>query len=204
MEGDLAERVDVVVTISDVEAEWFRQRGARTVHVHDPFPERCEASDWTSPIDATPSSWPAGSLEPRAPTATGSGGSPMRCWSEPSWVGRRGARHRVEPARRAGSSGRRTTSASSARSTPSNQPSTRRRSAVVPIRYGAGVKIKAIDVLSRGVPVVATTIGAEGIPAPWRAGMLIEDDPARFAAALASVLGDEVLVLRSLRDPLVA
>ncbi len=65
------------------------------------------------------------------------------------------------------------------------------RVAVVPIRFGAGVKIKTVDALSRGLPVVTTTLGAEGIEASWRGAMRIEDDPAPFARALIEVSTEE-------------
>jgi GT2 family glycosyltransferase/glycosyltransferase involved in cell wall biosynthesis len=203
MEGDLASQVDAVVTISEVEADWFRDRGAHTVHVHDPFPERCEAggADFASRRDALfVAGWLPGAQSPNGdglrwladevlePALGGTDAAVLVTGSSPpdELVARASEHLRflgeidaIESALDAA------------------------RVAVVPIRYGAGVKIKAIDALSRGVPVVATTIGAEGIPAPWRAGMLIEDEPGRFAAALASVLGDEA-VWRSLREPLVA
>jgi glycosyltransferase involved in cell wall biosynthesis len=35
--------------------------------------------------------------------------------------------------------------------------------ALVPYRFGGGVKIKAIEAMARGCPVVATTVGAEGL-----------------------------------------
>ena len=37
---------------------------------------------------------------------------------------------------------------------------------VAPLRSGAGVKFKTIDAMLRGVPTVATSVGAEGIDAP--------------------------------------
>ena len=36
--------------------------------------------------------------------------------------------------------------------------------AVVPLRFGAGVKGKAVEAMAKGLPVVTTPIGAEGIP----------------------------------------
>ena len=38
------------------------------------------------------------------------------------------------------------------------------RVAIVPIRYGSGVKLKTVEALQFGVPTVSTTIGAESIP----------------------------------------
>jgi glycosyltransferase involved in cell wall biosynthesis len=60
---------------------------------------------------------------------------------------------------------------------------------VVPLRYGAGVKFKTIEALLAAVPVVTTSVGAEGIAGPEHfAGMT--DDAAEFAAALVGVLRD--------------
>ncbi|HEX6338328.1 MAG TPA: glycosyltransferase family 4 protein [Jiangellaceae bacterium] len=47
---------------------------------------------------------------------------------------------------------------------------------VSPIRFGSGVKLKVLDALARGVPVVSTSIGAEGIAAGPEHGVLVEDD----------------------------
>lgn len=38
------------------------------------------------------------------------------------------------------------------------------RMAVVPLRYGAGIKGKVVEAMYHGVPVVTTSIGAEGMP----------------------------------------
>lgn len=58
---------------------------------------------------------------------------------------------------------------------------------VVPLFTGAGVKFKTIDALLRGVPIVATPVGVEGIE---RAGEFaqVTTEPARFAAAVVSAL----------------
>ncbi|MGI9106430.1 MAG: glycosyltransferase [Pyrinomonadaceae bacterium] len=55
---------------------------------------------------------------------------------------------------------------------------------VVPLRYGAGVKGKLGESLSYGLPVVTTSIGAEGINLTDGVEALIADDPAAFAAAV--------------------
>jgi glycosyltransferase involved in cell wall biosynthesis len=60
--------------------------------------------------------------------------------------------------------------------------------AVVPYRFGGGVKIKALDAMAHGCPVVATTIGAEGLRVERGKHLLIEDDAEGFAAAVSRVL----------------
>lgn len=65
------------------------------------------------------------------------------------------------------------------------------RVAVVPTRYGAGVKTKTIEALQYGVPVVATTIGAEGLLAPGPDVVAIADDPVLFAEGVISLYSQE-------------
>jgi polysaccharide biosynthesis protein PslH len=36
--------------------------------------------------------------------------------------------------------------------------------AIVPLRVGGGIRLKILDFLSRGLPIVSTNIGAEGLP----------------------------------------
>jgi glycosyltransferase involved in cell wall biosynthesis len=60
--------------------------------------------------------------------------------------------------------------------------------AVVPLRSGSGTRVKIIEAWAAGTPVVATSIGAEGLP--YRAGehLLIADSPESFASAVIRVL----------------
>jgi glycosyltransferase involved in cell wall biosynthesis len=66
------------------------------------------------------------------------------------------------------------------------------RVAIVPIRFGSGVKIKTTEALQHGVPVVATTVGAEGIDCGTADPIAIHDDPEAFAGAIARLLVDPV------------
>ena len=61
--------------------------------------------------------------------------------------------------------------------------------AVVPLRYGAGVKGKVLEALYNGIPLVTTTIGAEGIPFVGNA-LEISDDPEGFAEKVIGLYGD--------------
>ncbi len=62
---------------------------------------------------------------------------------------------------------------------------------LVPVLQGAGVKFKTVEALCHGVPVVTTTVGAEGIDGDdLYAGLA--DDPQRLADALVEVLDDTV------------
>jgi glycosyltransferase involved in cell wall biosynthesis len=68
--------------------------------------------------------------------------------------------------------------------------------AVVPLAAGGGTRIKLLEAFSHGVPVVATSIGAEGIAAAHGVHLLIGDTTAAFADACAAVLTDRALAAR--------
>ena len=53
---------------------------------------------------------------------------------------------------------------------------------VAPLRYGAGIKGKIVEAMSYGLPVVTTSIGAEGLGLKDGEDAMIADDPAEFAA----------------------
>lgn len=55
--------------------------------------------------------------------------------------------------------------------------------AVVPLLYGAGVKGKAVEAMARGVPVVMTSVGAQGIENAETLA-IVEDDPKAMAEAI--------------------
>jgi glycosyltransferase involved in cell wall biosynthesis len=58
---------------------------------------------------------------------------------------------------------------------------------VAPLRYGAGVKGKILEAMSHGVPVVTTSVGAEGIPIVPGVDALVADDEEAFANAVAKL-----------------
>jgi O-antigen biosynthesis protein len=61
------------------------------------------------------------------------------------------------------------------------------RVVVVPMRIGSGVKIKTIEAIQHGVPVVATSVGAEGLPPDVVDAIEITDDPTTFAARVVDL-----------------
>ena len=62
---------------------------------------------------------------------------------------------------------------------------------VVPMRLGAGIKIKTLEMIACGLPVVATSVGAEGV---MTADLLtVVDDEAEFSAAVVARLNSLVL-----------
>lgn len=66
----------------------------------------------------------------------------------------------------------------------------RTRVCVAPLLAGGGSRLKILEALAAGRPVVATTIGAEGLEDLVGRGVVVEDDPDRMAAALHALLVD--------------
>ena len=64
---------------------------------------------------------------------------------------------------------------------------------VAPIRYGGGVKIKILHAMAVGIPVVTSTVGAEGIEAEKDRDFVIEDDPQLFSQKVINLLWDQEL-----------
>jgi len=62
------------------------------------------------------------------------------------------------------------------------------RVAVVPLLSGSGTRLKILEAWAAGLPVVSTTIGAEGLGARDGEHLLIADDAASFARATARLL----------------
>jgi GT2 family glycosyltransferase/glycosyltransferase involved in cell wall biosynthesis len=67
------------------------------------------------------------------------------------------------------------------------------RVAVAPLRFGAGVKVKTVQAIQHGVPIVATAIGAEGIDAAELPAIDVADDPETFANLVVCLLTDPVV-----------
>ena len=55
---------------------------------------------------------------------------------------------------------------------------------VVPVRFGSGTRLKILEAFAHRVPVVSTTIGAEGLGVDHRDHLLIADRPEEFADAI--------------------
>ena len=64
---------------------------------------------------------------------------------------------------------------------------------VAPLRYGAGMKGKIGQSMSFGLPVVTTSIGAEGMSIVDGKHVLIADYPAEFASAVVRLYTDGLL-----------
>jgi glycosyltransferase involved in cell wall biosynthesis len=62
--------------------------------------------------------------------------------------------------------------------------------AIVPLRIGGGTRLKIYEAMAAKVPVVSTTIGAEGLDIANGEDIFIADSPAEFAARCLALLGD--------------
>ena len=65
---------------------------------------------------------------------------------------------------------------------------------VVPIRTGAGVRVKIVEAMSAGRAIVSTSLGCEGLPAIMAGEqLLVADTPEAFAREVLTVLSDPAL-----------
>jgi glycosyltransferase involved in cell wall biosynthesis len=61
---------------------------------------------------------------------------------------------------------------------------------VVPLRAGAGTRIKILEALALGKAVVSTSVGCEGLDAVDGRDLLVADDPEEFARRVVHLLRD--------------
>jgi glycosyltransferase involved in cell wall biosynthesis len=64
---------------------------------------------------------------------------------------------------------------------------------VAPLRYGAGMKGKIGEAMAHGLPVVTTSIGAEGMGLIDRENAMIADSPEKFSNAVIELMSDNDL-----------
>ncbi|MEZ4671838.1 MAG: glycosyltransferase family 4 protein [Anaerolineae bacterium] len=64
---------------------------------------------------------------------------------------------------------------------------------VVPLEAGGGMRVKILNALSQGIPMVSTTVGCEGIAVHNGQDIMVADDPQAFAEATANLLLDRAL-----------
>ena len=60
--------------------------------------------------------------------------------------------------------------------------------ALVPLRFESGTRFKILEAGACGIPVVSTTLGAEGIPLTHQKDILIADEPEGFARSIVQLL----------------
>jgi len=64
---------------------------------------------------------------------------------------------------------------------------------IAPIRIGSGTKLKILEAMAMGMPVVGTTVAFEGLDVKDGQDAFIEDEPERFAGRVVDLLADPSL-----------
>lgn len=67
---------------------------------------------------------------------------------------------------------------------------------VCPMRMGSGLRVKMLEAMAAGVPVVTTSAAAEGIPIHSGVNAMMADDPSIMADAITLILDDPALARR--------
>jgi glycosyltransferase involved in cell wall biosynthesis len=67
---------------------------------------------------------------------------------------------------------------------------------VAPIRFGSGTRLKVLEALAMGRPLVSTSLACEGLDVVPGRHFLVADDPMRFADAVIQLLEDRPLADR--------
>jgi polysaccharide biosynthesis protein PslH len=75
----------------------------------------------------------------------------------------------------------------------------RARVLIVPLRSGSGTRLKILEGLCMGIPMVSTSVGAEGIDVRAGEHLLIADEPEAFADEVVRLLQDDLLCQRLAR-----
>ncbi len=74
------------------------------------------------------------------------------------------------------------------------------RMLVVPLRFGGGTRLKILEALARGVPVVSTPLGCEGLGLVHERDVAVAEGPVELAAAVDRLLSDDELCLSLSRE----
>jgi glycosyltransferase involved in cell wall biosynthesis len=64
---------------------------------------------------------------------------------------------------------------------------------IAPIRIGGGTRLKILEAMAMGVPVVSTSVGCEGIKAESGKHLMVADTPEEFVNAVVDIYLDEPL-----------
>ncbi len=64
---------------------------------------------------------------------------------------------------------------------------------VVPMRMGSGVRLKVLQAMAMGVPIVSTSLGMSGVDAENGTHYLLADSPSDFARQIVAALGNPAL-----------
>ena len=68
--------------------------------------------------------------------------------------------------------------------------------AITPMRFGGGVKLKVVEAMARGIPLVTTSVGAQGLPGLEQC-VMVSDDPTALAAAVVELATNPALAAES-------
>ncbi len=71
---------------------------------------------------------------------------------------------------------------------------------IVPIRIGGGTRLKIYEAMAMNLPMVSTTVGAEGLPVRDGSDLIIADAPQDFAAAVIKLLRDDKEAAQRMAD----
>jgi sugar transferase (PEP-CTERM/EpsH1 system associated) len=71
---------------------------------------------------------------------------------------------------------------------------------IVPLRSGGGTRLKILEAMAAGIPVVSTTLGAEGLAVVHDKNILIADAAEEFAEAVVRLINQPQLVERITRN----
>ncbi len=74
------------------------------------------------------------------------------------------------------------------------------RACIVPLRAGGGTRLKILEALAFGRPVVSTQLGCEGLDLEDERHLLMADEPHTLQKAIARVLTDRDLASRLARE----
>jgi len=73
------------------------------------------------------------------------------------------------------------------------------RVVVNPVLFGTGLKVKCVEALGYGKPLVTTRCGADGLERAVPHALLMADEPADFANAVALLLSDDAVAAGMVR-----
>lgn len=74
---------------------------------------------------------------------------------------------------------------------------------IVPIQAGSGIRIKTLEAMALGVPVVSTTVGAQGLDVTHTQELMLADQPEEFAQAIAQLLSNPALAQQTATQALI-
>jgi glycosyltransferase involved in cell wall biosynthesis len=64
---------------------------------------------------------------------------------------------------------------------------------ICPIRDGGGTRLKILDAMAMGMPIISTTIGCEGIDVSPGKNVLIADTPEEIVNSIGKLINDDML-----------